>query len=407
MDIFADSVSNQFEFPSPLSESSPIPFSISHFPPPLTPAQISSIRDDCVAFMEFGTVSSHEVRTLCEAKPASAPLTANFLNSRDLFQRSMESMSAGNIDVLLGQALRARRYGDAVKVCEFATNCAPNHLRIYQFVGFIAAILDGDDEGETMFYECISDMLPRDGEMCHFIDILDELYLLQQTDEKAPLIEMMFGDTTEIRTAMHTKLHLIPEIVFDKNHRPIPENDNDKISLEIDFQKGQLPMLEPVGEGIEVANKEQLLVQVPTQKNFTAKNNRNQKSRNKVVTKSKEETDVLNLISRSNWLGAISLATDLINKNPDDHEMYLHRAFALINCYKIQDAILDCTRSLKLKKTDKALQMRASFWLMLGDPEMCRINLNQLENKSSLLSSLPSSSKSQNMSTLNQKKTKK
>ena len=99
------------------------------------------------------------------------------------------------------------------------------------------------------------------------------------------------------------------------------------------------------------------------------------------------------------------MTTDFINKNPDDSEMYLHRAFALFRCFKLQDAILDCTRSLKLKKTDKALQMRASFWLMLGDPEMCRIDLNQLENKGSLLSSIPS--RNPNISALNQKKTRK
>lgn len=403
MDIFGDS--NQFEFPPPASTLPIVPFSICFKPEPLTPNQISNIRDESVSFMVSDQPSAKTYRNACEGKPNPILFSSNGLNSRDLFQNTMLSMDSDDLEIMLGQAIRSHRYGEVIKICEFATNYKSNYLSIYQFVGFVASILNRDDESEMMFFECISDMVPREGEISHFIDLLDELYLLQQTDEKAPLIEMIFGDSTEIRNMMHTKLHIIPELVFDKNHRSIPENDNEKISKEIDFHKSQLPMLDPVGEGIEVLNKEQLLVQTPPQKVFTTRNNRNQKSRNKVVTKSKEEADVLNLISRKNWLAAISLTTDFINKNPDDSEMYLHRAFALFRCFKLQDAILDCTRSLKLKKTDKALQMRASFWLMLGDPEMCRIDLNQLENKGSLLSSIPS--RNPNISALNQKKTRK
>ncbi|KAH0794000.1 Heat shock protein sti1-like protein [Histomonas meleagridis] len=364
-------------------------------PPELSPLQISHYKDESISYFTEHSVTANQVRRRHQIRNPANLLTSQSHVSPDLFHPSclnseepVTNIKDSDLLIAVGQSLRSHKYDEINQICE--SHKSSNCLNIFKFIGFISSIISESDEYETKFYEDISNLNMCKSEIPHYTHLLDEIHLISQTDYPTPLMELILGDITDLRHVFNSGFHLIPKLTFSETNLPIDDSSSGRFLDAISQFRNNLPPLEPIGEGIKIMLKEPLAPQSTTPifpSRIRPKSN--QKSRNRIIPKSKEESDVLKFIAKSNWPAAISLATEMIEKNPDDPEIYLHRAFALINCYKIQDAILDCTRSLKIKKTDKALQMRASFWLMLGDSEMCKNDLNQLESKSNLLSVPP------------------
>ena len=85
---------------------------------------------------------------------------------------------------------------------------------------------------------------------------------------------------------------------------------------------------------------------------------------------------VQELIAEGYYEAAIKKATDSLSKQSKP-SMYVHRAIALKKCNRIIEAIADCSEVIKLSKElkapqkdptlIKALKLRASFWLEIGE----------------------------------------
>ena len=85
---------------------------------------------------------------------------------------------------------------------------------------------------------------------------------------------------------------------------------------------------------------------------------------------------VQELIAEGYYKAAIKKATDSLKVQPKP-SMYIHRAIALKKCNRILEAIADCSEVIKLSRDSKtpqkdptfikALKLRASFWLDLGE----------------------------------------
>jgi tetratricopeptide (TPR) repeat protein len=95
------------------------------------------------------------------------------------------------------------------------------------------------------------------------------------------------------------------------------------------------------------------------------------------VAKGKEAGDVVLLIQEQKWESALTVATEAISKNPEDAEMYLHRAYCEMHFERYADGVLDCTRSIEIKRSEKAFRMRAACWLRLGEGHLATLDIDE------------------------------
>jgi tetratricopeptide (TPR) repeat protein len=151
--------------------------------------------------------------------------------------------------------------------------------------------------------------------------------------------------------------------------RPSALADNKFLISISDTARHSLPYLLPVGEGIHIVREE------PRPGVAMARRGGGRGPRGFTQ-------DVLAMIRNARWNDALKLTSRVIERDPKDHEMYVHRAFVLYQLGQYADAVGDVTKSLDIKKTEKAKKLRAALWCLLGDREMAELDLDQTDDHS-------------------------
>ena len=272
-------------------------------------------------------------------------------------------------------------------------------IGVLSMYSFIAAIALKDDTSEFNFFQIIEKQLINNiHDIQHIYHLFDELQLLtSKEDYPTPLLDISFLDVSRLREILRFRYHLFPTIQLNVRYLRTPDRILDLSQL-LGNISSKLPPLIPIGEGffgIPPIDPQTILNFNSTSNSNSSSSSFNQKmsnhrskggsgskNRSRTPVKSKESAEVLSLISAAKWEQAVIIATDVLAKNPKDSEMYLHRAFALYHFAKMEDALNDCTTSLSIRKTDKALRMRASFWLLLGEVDLCKEDLLMMDDKS-------------------------
>ena len=380
---------NKLQFPPPLSSFGQIPFFLSENRAHLNYYEAHKISEESLKYFDCTNfVSNDAIRARFKGEKAASfkncemspyiEIEQDISNSAALTNPSDET-KLSYYRKLVGGFLRRREYLQVI-----STISKVHHL--IQFGGilpiclFIAAILEDDDSSEFNFFKIIEEQTIFDmKDTPHFLHLLDELKLIQADKYyPAPLLELIIPDTDLLRKIIRKRCHIIPKLRSVKYYHIQDQMFN--MTHICNNAKDKLPQLLPIGEGflgITIEPK-------PLPPSFSNKpRSKATKTRARTPAKTKESADVLALISQKKWDNAIALATEALNKNPNDSEMYLHRAFALYNEQKIEDAINDCTTSLSVKKTDKALRMRAAFWRVLEEIDLCLEDLQMMDDKAS------------------------
>lgn len=304
----------------------------------------------------------------------------------------------------IGCLISLKNYEEALKVCKEVVNSfmAKNidTPPILCFYGFFLSIMTGDDSGEFYFFRIIEQHYYFPHEIPIYYRLLDEFKLLLHNYTYLPLFELLFGNLDEFRSIKHLKDHLIPHIdsshtkiskIMDKNAanatlaKSVSNNFKDESNVFARYldARNNLPYPKIIGEGYSLYDlMKNFEKNVKNGKGPKRKQNQNKNRQRATNTKATNTNDVVTLLSQGVYAKAVVYANEYLSKNPNDHEMFLHRAFGLMNCGKFADALESCTQSIKIKPTEKGRQMRASLWLMFGDKVLSKEDLDLLENKS-------------------------
>ncbi|OHS99145.1 hypothetical protein TRFO_34505 [Tritrichomonas foetus] len=378
---------NKLQFPPPLKTFSPINFKLADERPTLSYSQASLISFESVSYFEVGNPISEQIRARFKVED---PITLRdyipqpYLETeQDIANVSYPNNSDEQRKIIftkqVGGHLRRREYEPVVSLMAKIQS----HLQysgILPLYAFISAIICDDDANEFNFFQYIEENFVQSiFDFPHYNHVLDEIFLLSKKGNyPTPLLDISVPDVFTLKNMLQKRVHIIPSFQFHTNFFHFQDRILG-ITQTFNSIRTKLPPLLPVGEGFHGITNDQK----PLPINFSMKNrSKNSKARSRTPVKSRESSDVLSLISKSKWSEAVALATEALSKSPNDTEMYLHRAFALYHIEKMEDALNDCTLSISIKRTDKALRMRASFWLLLGEADLCMEDLLMMDDKS-------------------------
>ncbi|KAK8882595.1 hypothetical protein M9Y10_045237 [Tritrichomonas musculus] len=421
---------NKLQFPPPLKSFDTIKFHLADKRPTLTYTQAVSISEQSMNYFAVGNPTPKMIRSryfvenpvkLYESVPRRfIELSQDISNSADIGNNNNNnSQKIAEYKKLLGCYLRRGEYKNIISLVQ-KVHHQTHFVGILPIYAFISSIILKDDDNEFNFFQIIEKQLINNiQDIKHIYHLFDELYLLSsKEDYPTPLLDISFINVSRLKDILNFRFHIFPTIQLNTRYFRTPDRIFDLSSL-LTNVSSKLPPLIPIGEGFfgippsdpqTILNSNLLtssnssnssLSPQFNQKssNYRPKGGSSSKNRSRTPVKSKESTEVLTLISESKWEQAVNLATEVLTKNPKDSEMYLHRAFALYHFAKMEDALNDCTTSLIIRKTDKALRMRASFWLLLGEADLCKEDLQMMDDKS-LYNNLfkPNTNKAQNNS---------
>ena len=399
---------NKLQFPPPLKSFDTIKFHLADKRPTLSYSQAISISDQSMKYFQVGNPTSNMVRSryyvdnpvkLCESIPQHCTeVSQDISNSTDIGSNGSGYQKMAEYKKLLGCYLRRGEYKNVISLMQ-KIHQQLHFVGILSIYSFISAIASKDDTNEFNFFQIIEQQLTHQwNDLRHIYHLFDELQLLSSKEEyPTPLLDISFLDVSRLKDILRFRYHIYPTFQLNALYFCAPDRSLDLTQL-VGNISTKLPPLIPIGEGFFgiPPTDPQVLFNLSSSTNSSAtsspsfnkssnhrsKGGSGSKNRSRTPVKSKESAEVLSLISAAKWEQAVIAATDVLTKNPKDSEMYLHRAFALYHFAKMEDALNDCTTSLSIRKTDKALRMRASFWLLLGDPDLCKEDLMMMDDKS-------------------------
>lgn len=400
---------NKLQFPPPLKSFDSIKFHLADKRPTLSYSQAISLSEQSLKYFSVGNPTANMVRSryyvdnpvkLCETMPNQCTeVSQDISNSIDIGTNSNSSQKIAEYKKLLGCYLRRGEYKNVISLMQ-RINQQVHYIGVLSVYAFISAIASKDDTNEFNFFQIIEKQLINNIlDIRHIYHLFDELQLLSsKEDHPTPLLDISFLDVSRLKEVIQFRYHILPTIQLNLRYFRTPDRILDLTQI-INNISTKLPPLIPIAEGFFgiPPNNPQTILNLNSstnsnsnsspsfnqkQSNHRSKGGSGSKNRSRTPIKSKESAEVLSLISAAKWEQAIIAATEVLAKNPKDSEMYLHRAFALYHFAKMEDALNDCTISLSIRKTDKALRMRASFWLLLGDPDLCKEDLQMMDDKS-------------------------
>lgn len=379
-----------------------IPVSPRSNPPPLTSSSIKAIKELSQDHFQINSIKSYQIRsglTHYISPPEQSPPDNNFLELKlCLATRSFVDQSSNQANSLqysirlICSYLRFRNYEAAIDASQTALNKVTDSGLI-PFLGLLAAICNRSEAEEMIFFEAAEKSFYLDDDLPQFYRLIDELLVLRSLPESeikdyhSPLINLILPDNRDLIKALKEKVHIFPRIGSDlqkllikyRRHKSQthPQSLVEMLQI-VDQAKENLPQLLPVCEGLSSIEN--------SQSNTSKKPKARAKSKVKQTLKMKQAngnpTDkVLMLIQNREWKAAAAAATEYLEQNPDDADMLQHRAFALMNLYKNHDAIIDISKAISIKKTDRRLRMRAALWITLGERDLCDADLAAVEVK--------------------------
>lgn len=379
-----------------------IPASPCSNPPPLTASNIKAIKELSRDYFQVESIKSHQIRsglTHYISPPENSTIDTNFLELKlSLATRSYRDLPPSPVTSiqyairLICSYLRFRNYEAAIDAALDAINKIPDSGLI-PFLGLLAAICFGSESDEMIFFEACEKSFYIDDELPQFYRLIDELIVLRSLSESevkdyhTPLINLILPDNKDLFKALKEKVRIFPRIGYDlqkliiKCRRPKNQPQSQVLNemLKIAQQaRENLPQLLPVCEGLSSIEYSQ----TAQSKKPKARSKSKAKQSLKIKQANGNPTDkVLALIQNKEWKAAAAVATEYLEQNPKDADMLQHRAFALINLYKTHDAIIDISKAIAIKKTDRRLRMRAAMWITLGERDLCDADLKAIEVK--------------------------
>jgi tetratricopeptide (TPR) repeat protein len=284
------------------------------------------------------------------------------------------------LEILL-QSLRAvgfyQRTGDHAQIVNYARKLLPREASAFtlpHLLGFVAAVAREINVQEFEFHALIQAANSSPIDIPHLLHFTDELQLMTIGVESGfPLLELNFMDVKPLMIAFSKRYHLIPEIRLYPAPPIVLPRDYEEMRREADRAAEALPELTPVGDGNRIGPDELRAYGAAVR----GRGRGTAKSRPRAP--GKPQGDVVALIQRGKHAQAYVVATEALAKAPDDWEMYIHRAFCQLLLEKYADGIIDCNRSLEIKRTEKAFRLRAALWLKLGDREMSDRDLREFQ----------------------------
>jgi tetratricopeptide (TPR) repeat protein len=264
-----------------------------------------------------------------------------------------------------------QRNRDFGKMVEWALDSGQG-FALPQLLGFVAAVALESDAAEFDFFRGAESSRCSGADLPHLHHLTDELHLISsQSDAGFPLLELNFlePDIKPIHAAFSRRDHLIPNL----RHAPPPPvavpADCERMRADADAAARSVPLPLPLCEG----NRTHAALAAAGAK---GKAHGGAKARGRAA-KAKDAGDVVWLIQEQKWETALAVVTDAILRNPEEPEMFLHRAYCEMHFKKYADAVLDCTRSLDLKRSEKAFRMRAACWVALGQRDLAILDMDE------------------------------
>ena len=229
---------------------------------------------------------------------------------------------------------------------------------------FIVSILNNNENLEFKNFLRIEQTQFTRVDYTHYLHLLDEIIVCSNTSDLSAPQKIIFGKSS-FADRLVARPHLIPIISTDfypSHNNAIRKHPNiiRKVRHRMDYTDLlYLPILN---------------TEVPAREN---------------PEKSPSTESLQVLITSGKYEEAIEAASSYLVDYPKQFLFYLYRAIAEGKLKKIADGISDCTAALEICKSFKeAQQLRASFWLELGEVELAISDLLVLIDKNVLQKTL-------------------
>jgi hypothetical protein len=371
---------------TPYPAKTPIPLDFCEQPPLLTSTALRKLEATNTEFL----VPRHvDKRQVMQRNPVTNPAKCHALRhwkslgqslcafTPDISHLNRHRSSTDNLLTSMRNLAKLQRNRDFGKMVEWALSFSQG-FALPQLLGFIAAVAVESDPAEFDFSRgaeasrCSADDLP------HLHHLTDEFHLVSlQPDAGFPLLELNFlePDIKPIQAAFSRRGHLIPNL----RSAPPPSidvpADCKRMLKDAEAAARSMPLPLPLSEGNQIQSAD-----APRAPLFVCAKGKVRgaiKARGRTA-KGKDVGDVIWLIQERKWEAALAVVTDAILKNPEDPELYLHRAYCEMHFEKYADGVLDCTRSLEIKSSEKAFRMRAACWLKLGETDLSALDMDEV-----------------------------
>lgn len=275
----------------------------------------------------------------------------------------------------LGTFQRSVDYRSVVQICSSIISKKTKGVCWTQLIGFISSALMENPKQELRFFRMCESMAPNIQDLPHLLHMLDEIKILADRRDLSTctLLQLNKFKERNLMDSFCRRAHLVPELTKRlRTGPPIASRELERMKV-----SDHLPTLVPIGEGnFDEARKG------TGDKPGRAGRHFSERALERQAKLNNKATDVIDLMKSKKWSPACLVATAQLKKNPNDAEMYINRAMCLINLEKYSDAVIDCTRALAIKRSDKALRLRAGIWMMLGDKLMAQADMDAMEDQS-------------------------
>jgi hypothetical protein len=336
---------------APYSRKSSLPVCLCMMPPEVSPAELEALKSSCREIF----IQSLDNQVFPRRRPVASPANVTEIRSWNSI-----NVSAGTRLSSLGMMQRHRDPQGIFYACESLTH----EFCFARILGWVTAVLNTKTEEEYNFYTRVQSSPVSVANFVMVSNFLDEIRSAIAGGGPSPLLDLNCLEAHLLRTSFTRMGHLIPEVRICEDP---PCADCDLGRIIKSRREIKIPMPIPITMGAigEKSGVKPIL---------------KQKSGVRSVDRRKD-WDVVMLLQEKSYLRALSAASEHLSKFPEDSEMYLHRAFCLLNLEQYADAVLDCSKSLSLKKTDKALRMRSALWWKLGDFKLAKKDLKAMEDE--------------------------
>jgi hypothetical protein len=337
---------------APYFRKSPLPLYLCTQSPELTSPELEAIK------RSYRDVLGRQVDKQIVARhhPTNLPATLSSI-------RLWNSINTGPGTRLsnLGSAQRRR---DPKEIFHVSESLAPE-LSFARILGWLSSVLGEKSHEEYHFYTRAQSPPSLLSNFITIVNFMDEIRsgIFSGGVYWAPLLELNCIDPHELRSPFDKLCHLIPEVRIYQEPRCI---NRDLERLLNSSQNVAIPMPLPITESTYHSEDPE-------------KSHRKSKSARSADRR--KDPDIMDLLEEKAYFRAQAVASAHIARFPDDWEMYLHRAFCLINEERFPDAVIDCSKSLEIKKTDKGLRMRSALWWKLGDFKLAKKDLKAMEDQ--------------------------
>lgn len=224
-------------------------------------------------------------------------------------------------------------------------------LLFHLLLGYISSVALKNSTKQLNFIREIEKSKILPGNIPHFNHLIDEIRSIHQTQESGPLL----------------KLFSIPQDfldVFIHCSQPVPHFSTKSISTPY---KSPLSILEQIKSTVIIPPLEP---DIPSSLSLCPGHLSSYQPSSKKIA---------DLITDESYEEAISKATLLLEKSPENANLFLQRAIALTKLNRFHEAIADCSESLlHMKKNSAAFVIRASLWLLLGELELAISDMKEV-----------------------------